>query len=134
VIMPPVPPPFLYAGQVLEWHDGDSCRVYVDRGMRDYSIWSIRLAGCNAAELGDPGGPEARAEVMRRVPPGMAVTLATVKPDKFGDRLDARVFHIGPDGAVHDLVADLVADGWAAAWNGSGPRPVPPWPRPAPGG
>lgn len=130
--MPPVPAPFLFSGQVVSWHDGDSCRVYVDRGMRDYSMWAIRLLGCNARELSAPGGKEARDEVIRRVPPGTTVTLATAKPDKFGGRIDARLYYTDPaSGQVRDLVADLIADNWAAAYDGNGsPMPVPPWPRP----
>ena len=128
--MPPVPAPFLYNGQVIDVHDGDSLRVYVDRGMRDYSVWAIRLLGCNARELSAEGGPEARDELKRRLPPGMAVVLATAKPDKYGGRIDATVFYQDPDGTVHDLVAELIADGWAAPYNGDGPMPVPPWPRP----
>ena len=128
---PSVPTAFLYNGQIIEWHDGDTCRVYVDRGMRDYSVWSVRLLGCNTRELSAPGGKEARDEVARRVPPGAAVTLATAKPDKYGDRVDARLFYVDPaDGQVHDLVADLIADNWAAPYDGSGPMPLPPWPRP----
>lgn len=130
--MPPVPAPFLYNGQVIDVHDGDSLRVYVDRGMRDYSVWAIRLLGCNARELSMDGGPEARDEVMRRLPPGSAVVLATVKPDKYGERKDAAVFYADTDGTVHDLVADLIRDGWAAPWDGRGTQPVPPWPREEP--
>jgi len=128
--MPPVPAPFLFNGQVIDVHDGDSLRVYVDRGMRDYSVWAIRLLGCNARELSMPGGKEARDELMRRLPPGSAVVLATVKPDKYGERKDAAVFYADADGTVHDLVADLIADGWAAPYSGSGTMPIPPWPRP----
>ena len=128
--LPAVPCDFLYNAQVIDVHDGDSLRVYVDRGMRDYSVWAIRLLGCNARELSAPGGPEARDELMRRLPPGMAVVLATVKPDKYGERKDAAVYYTTPDGVTHDLVADLIADNWAAAYDGSGPMPVPPWPRP----
>lgn len=128
--LPPVPAPFLYNGQVIDVHDGDSLRVYVDRGMRDYSVWPIRLLGGNARELSAPGGTEARDELKRRLPPGMAVVLATVKPDKYGERKDAAVFYADPSGAVHDLVAEMIADGWLAPYSGDGPMPVPPWPRP----
>lgn len=127
---PQVPTPFLYNGQIIDWHDGDSCRVYVDHGMRDYSVWAIRLLGCNARELSQPGGHEARDEVMRRLPPGTAVVLATAKPDKYGGRIDASVFYAdSATGQVRDLVADLIADNWAAPYDGKGTMPVPPWPR-----
>jgi len=130
-VTPPVPAPFVYNGQVVDVHDGDSLRVYVDRGMRDYSMWSIRLLGGNARELSAPGGPEARDELKRRLVPGTAVVLATVKPDKYSERKDASVFYATSDGVVHDLVAELIADGWMAPYSGNGPMPVPVWPRQA---
>lgn len=131
MILPPCPAPFWFNARVLEWHDGDTGRFQVDRGDRDYSVWAIRLLGCNARELSMPGGVEARDALRLRMPVGTAVTLATVAPDKYGDRKDAQVVHIGPDGSVHDLVADLIADEWAAPWTGLGTQPVPPWPRSA---
>ena len=128
--MPVVPASFLFNAQVVDFHDADTGRFYVDRGMRDYSMWTIRFLGMNARELSAPGGVEARDEVMRRLPPGTACVLATVKPDKYGERYDARIYYNTPDGVTHDLVTDLIADNWGAAYNGSGPMPVPPWPRP----
>lgn len=127
--MPAVPTPFLFNAQVMDFHDGDTGTFYVDRGCRDYSTWTIRFDGCNAIELAQPGGVDARDEVKRRLPPGSACVLATVKPDKYGNRLDARIFYVTADGVTHDLIADLIADGWAAAWDGTGPQPKPAWPR-----
>lgn len=128
--MPSVPTPFLFNAQALDYHDGDTGRFYVDRGMRDYSVWTVRFLGGNAIELNQPGGVEARDEVKRRLPPGSACVLATVKPDKYGERYDARIYYTDAAGVVHDLVADLIADNWMAAYDGNGSMPVPPWPRP----
>lgn len=130
VSTPPVPAPFWFNAQVTEWHDGDTGRFIVDRGRRDYSAWNVRLIGCAARELAMPGGVEAQAALTARLPPGSPVVLATVKPDKYGDRLDAAVFYLGPDGDVRELAADLITDHWAAPWDGSGKQPTPPWPRP----
>jgi endonuclease YncB( thermonuclease family) len=128
VALPPVPAPFVFNATVISWHDADTGRFYVDRGDRDYSVWTIRLVGCAARELSAPGGLEARDDLMRRLPPGVAVVLATVKPDKYGGRLLATVTYLR-DGQPADLATDLIADGWAAPWDGSGKQPQPPWPR-----
>jgi endonuclease YncB( thermonuclease family) len=85
----------------------------------------IRLLGCNARELADPGGPEARAAVLALLPIGSVLNLTTASPDKYGGRYDAGVRLL--DGT--DVILLLEVEQWVAAWTGSGPRPVPPWPR-----
>jgi len=103
---------------------------HVYRETHDGHAWlvlhgSIRLLGCNARELAMPGGVEARDNLAALLPVGSTVTLATASPDKFGGRYDAAIFL--PDGS--DLVAQLITGQWAAAWDGTGAKPVPPWPR-----
>lgn len=130
--LPPVPAPFFYNGWILDWHDADTVYVKVDRGMRDYSTWSVRLAGSSARELSEPGGPEARAECLRCWPAGTAVVLATLKPDKYGTRKVASVVarHADdPDGDPVDVSWWLIDHLWAAVWSGRGAAPKPPWPR-----
>jgi endonuclease YncB( thermonuclease family) len=121
-------PAYVYAAVVNRVIDGDTLRVSVDLGM---ATWrhdvTVRLLGCNAAERGTPGGDAAAGNLAALLPTGAAVVLRTVKADKFGDRYDAAVTM--PDGT--DLVATLISTGWAAAWDGRGAKPVPPWPRPA---
>lgn len=85
----------------------------------------VRLLGCNAIELADPGGVEARDNLARLIPVGSTVTLRTASPDKYGGRYDAGV--ILADG--RDLVALLIEEQWAARYLGSGVKAVPPWPR-----
>lgn len=126
--LPPVPAPFIFNAWVDEWQDGDTVACRVDRGDRDYSAWPVRLLGCAARELSDPGGPEARAECVRRWPAGTPLVLLTVKPDKYGSRKLARVIADGPGGVPVDVAAALIADGWASHWNGRGTQPKPPWP------
>jgi micrococcal nuclease len=115
-----------YAATVTAVHDGDTLDADISLG---FHLWlraqPIRLTGCNARELNMPGGHEARDHLAALLPPGTVVKLRTLKPDKFGDRVDASV--VLADGT--DLVAQLVAQQWAAAWDGTGPKPVPLWPR-----
>jgi endonuclease YncB( thermonuclease family) len=127
--LPPVPAPFYFNAWVLEWHDGDTLICKVDRGVRDYSTWNVRTLGYACLELSEPGGIDTRDELIRRWPVGSPVVLATVKPDKYGGRLLARVTVLDSK-APRDLADVLVAEGWALPWNGKGKQPKPPWPRP----
>ena len=107
-------------------HDGDSFHVNLDLGL---GIWSnglmVRFTGANAAEIGTPGGNAARDNLRTVLPVGTRLVLHSVAWDKFGGRIDAEVFLA--DGT--DLIAQLIAEQWLAAWDGTGTRPVPPWPR-----
>jgi endonuclease YncB( thermonuclease family) len=123
---------YQYYAYVRSVHDGDSLTVDVDLGM---GVWkhsvALRLYGCNARELSDPGGPEARDAVAALLPVGTRVVVHSYKPDrdlpedKYGGRYDASITL--PDG--DDLVTLLVAQQWVAPWDGKGAKPVPPWPR-----
>ncbi len=128
--LPPVPVPFLFNAWVLSWHDADTLLAKVDRGLRDYSTWNVRALGYAARELSEPGGREALQWLTGHLAIGSAVVLATVKPDKYGGRLLARVFHQAAPGVTVDLASTMIAEGWGAPWNGRGPQPKPPWPRP----
>jgi len=121
-------PAYTYTAAVLTVHDGDTFTAVIDLGFDVTITTSVRLLGCNAIELGQPGGVEAGAN-LRQLICGKAIYLHTVKADKYGGRYDAQVTVPG----VGDLATLLIADGWAAAWDGKGPRPTPPWPRQAAG-
>jgi endonuclease YncB( thermonuclease family) len=116
-----------FIATVIRVIDGDSFVVNVDLQWND--LWAhnqeIRLAGCNAREHAEAGGPEATSNLRQILTPGIQVTLDHVQPDKYGGRSDARVAL--PDG--RDLTELLIATGWAAVWNGRGLKPVPAWPR-----
>lgn len=139
-----------YQASALSVHDGDTLTASIrlfrfpvwkrllkyitdrDLGFHIYieSGWlvlhaPIRLLGCNARELAQDGGLEAAANLRALLPVGTQVTLQTVAADKWGTRWDAAVTM--PDGS--DLVSGLIAQQWLAAWDGTGPKPVPPWPR-----
>ena len=60
------------------------------------------------------------------LPAGLWVTVQTFKPDKYGGRYDALITL--PDG--RDVTTVMCTDGYAAPWNGTGPKPVPLWPLP----
>jgi endonuclease YncB( thermonuclease family) len=50
---------YTYNATVVGVHDGDTCTLDIDLGFRTHRIQPVRLAGCNARELADPGGQEA---------------------------------------------------------------------------
>ena len=120
-------PAYRYAATVTGIHDGDTVTADVSLG---FGTWrhaqAFRLLGLNAIELADPGGGEARANLAAILTATPGVILTSVKPDKFGGRYDARITL--PDGT--DLTDLLTGAGWAAPWDGRGPRPLPAWPRP----
>jgi endonuclease YncB( thermonuclease family) len=118
-------PAYRYAAVCTGVHDGDTVELAVDLG---FHVWvrgqAFRLLDCNARELTEPGGLEARDHLAALLL-ALAVTVSSVKPDKYGGRFLARVTM--PDGS--DLVGGLIAAQWAGPWNGKGVKPVPPWPR-----
>lgn len=112
-------------------HDGDTCTFQlvaqpVDIGfgvqVGGTSTQVCRFLGYNSREIGMPGGPEARDHLaLLLVGP---LRVVSVKLDKYGGRFDGIVYL--PDG---ESVADvMIRDGYAAPWNGRGPKPVPAWP------
>jgi endonuclease YncB( thermonuclease family) len=125
---------YTYYAIVRGVHDGDTVTVDLDQGLNEWRHkLSMRLYGCNARELSQPGGPEARDNLAALLPVGTQVVVHSHKvdrdlsPDKYGGRYDAEITL--PDG--RDLVTLLIEEEWAAAWDGTGTAPVPPWPRTA---
>lgn len=114
------PAPFVYNATVLEVVDGDTFICRADRGMRDYSVWSIRILGINCAPRDTDAGQGAKRYLEYLLPVGEPVLLYTVKPDKFGGRLLARVEFDGGD-----LATRMLRSEWALPWNGRGPAPIP---------
>lgn len=128
----PLPAPPMNA-VVVSVHDGDTINVIANPYKRHYvgsaaEPQPIRLLGCNAAELRTPGGDAAAANLKALLPVGTPVVLSNIDDDKYAPRWDASVACV-TGGQVVDLVAYLVQQQWAAAWNGSGKAPVPPFPR-----
>lgn len=121
--------PFTYNATVLRVIDGDTIEVDVDFGFYHHQTPTpVRLLGCNAWESSTEAGKAAKANLAELLPPGTPVMLQTAKPDKYAPRWDADVLFRWRDMPTV-LVGYLIADGWAAPWDGKGTAPVPPWPR-----
>lgn len=133
--------PRTYPAAVLSVHDGDTLTALLDEGADNFWRTAVRLDGGNAIELRNPGGAEAQQELAQLVAPVTPVTVVdlfallngpraaqieVLRYDKYSGRVDGRV--VLPDG--RDVVQTMIAAGYMAAWNGEGPRPVPPWPIP----
>lgn len=116
---------YIYNALVNRVVDGDTIHCNIDLG---FNMWAhdvpLRILGINCREKSDAGGPEARAYTTGLLPAGSAVLVQSVKPDKYGGRWNATVTMA--DG--RDLATVLIRSGYAAAWNGSGAKPIPPWP------
>lgn len=118
--------PRTYPATITGVHDGDSATALADLGWGVLRVVTIRLNGINAIELNQPGGKEARDHLLTLMPINTKVMLTVLGWDKYGDRSDSLIAL--PDG--RDVCTQMVVDGYAAVWDGKGPRPVPPWPVP----
>lgn len=113
-------------------HDGDTLYGVVDHGCGiankglSRSGMGLRLYGCNARELHDPGGLAARDNLAQLVPVGAEVSIVCKAWDAWSGRIDVAIELPG----VGDLASYLIAQQWAAGpYLGTGVKPVPPWPR-----
>lgn len=117
---------YTYRAIVTAVHDGDTFSVDIDQGLNTWRHGeNIRILGINAIELASPGGPEAQQKLAAILPIGTAITIRTVKADKYGTRYNAAITLA--DGS--DLATQLLAGGWAAPYTGRGPKVAPAWPR-----
>lgn len=114
-----------YLATIRRIVDGDTIVCDIDMGLRLGMEYKVRLVGCNAHELATVAGKAARQNLMIRLPLDSQVILTLVKDYKYGGEFVAKVTL--EDGT--DLVQELITEQWAAAWNGNGPAPTPPWPR-----
>lgn len=112
---------------VVDVIDGDTFRCEVDLGFYVRVRMSCRLAGLNAPEHNQPGGIAVRswleAILFPAGKPAPSVVVQSVRADKFAGRFDAIVMVDGVN--VNDLMIQL---GFAVPWDGTGPRPLVPWP------
>lgn len=131
------PWPRTYPASVISVTDADTISVFLDQGGDGYWRTNLRLDGGNAREHNEPGGQEAIAYLRQLVTPVVATTVAelfafpatvvSLHWDKFGGRVDGNLLVPG----VGDVMQVLIRAGYAAAWNGRGPKPRPPWPIPS---
>ena len=118
-------PPYTYRANVVKVHDGDSLHLDVDCGFYLTIDITCRLHGLNTREIKDPGGIDARDHLMQLCPVGSEVLFRSLGPDKYGGRwLGVLTLADG-----RDVAAQMIRDGFAAPWDGRGPKPVPPWPK-----
>lgn len=88
----------------------------------------FRLNGCNAAPLSTDSGKGAAAYLGSVLSSG-PFTLESIGPYKYGDEWMAVVTLA--DG-ITDVTTLMIAQQWAAPWDGNGKQPLPPWPRTIP--
>jgi micrococcal nuclease len=120
------------AATVVEVVDGDTVRLDVDLGFYVRVRMLCRLVGLNAPEHNQPGGPQATAALAALVASG-AVTVVSVTADKYAGRFDAEMLVTTPTSGAHvETVVHvnrwLIDHGFAVAWDGTGARPLVPWP------
>jgi endonuclease YncB( thermonuclease family) len=116
-------PPYTYRANVIAVHDGDSIRLDVDAGFHITVDVTCRLNGVNARELAEPGGREARDHLAQLCPVGSETLFRSLGPDKYGRWLGVLTLADG-----RDVATTMIRDGYAAPWDGRGPKPLPPWP------
>lgn len=119
--------PYVRAVTVVRVIDGDTFVCDVDLGFHVRARLSCRLAGINAPEHNQPGGPEAKARLTEMLGRG-EITVTSVGVDKYAGRFDAVVWLTFESGDVWNVGDMLVDDGMAVRWDGTGQRPVVPWP------
>jgi endonuclease YncB( thermonuclease family) len=104
--------------EVLEVHDGDTFKVFVDLGFSIYARIPVRVHGINAPELLTTGGIAAKVYLQQLLQPGALVTLNSRRIDLHG-RAEADV-QLG-DG--RDLAALMLASGHAVPADDRGNLP-----------
>jgi endonuclease YncB( thermonuclease family) len=139
------PKQYWFAGTILEpAHDGDTVTlrlvpdvVSLDIGfgaavtsavefVKTCRLMQFPTMGCNAIELRNSGGLEARDHLRAILASAPSLRVLSVKPDKWRDRFEGVIYL--PDGSsAGDL---MVASGYAIPWDGKGAPPTPPWPIP----
>src|SRR5450631_1236697 len=72
-------------------HDGDTVAADLDLGFGLKLRQLLRLNGCNAIELSQPGGQAARVNLAVLLPVGTAVPVSIVSLDKYAGRCEAQI-------------------------------------------
>src|SRR6266545_2438235 len=112
--------PVTYSATVLRVVDGDTVNVRIYIWFDQTIETSIRMRGVDTPELKGRCDTEkalalkAKQFTESHLPPGMTITLASVKPGKFGGRYDADVI-LWDGKRLADL---LIAEGLARPYKG----------------
>lgn len=95
-------PEWIYHAWVIDWVDGDTVKLKVDQGQRNYKEDNYRLNGINTPERGQLGYKEATQYAELLCPPGAYVVAETYKdPEKYGRYLvDLYIQDIDVDEAI----------------------------------
>ena len=118
---------FEYKAKLLTTHDGDTIRVLLDQGLREYRDMAIRFYGINAPELRTADGVKARDHLVALIGSETALVIRTIKDaaDKYGERWDGKVWlesagTWGPDNqfvvTTPSLSEQMLADGFAVKY------------------
>jgi endonuclease YncB( thermonuclease family) len=119
--------------------DGDTFTAHVGRNvdfgfhvkMLAFSVQRFRLNRCAAAPIKTESGAGAAARLNALLYDSLdptavrGFTLTSVGPYKYGDEWMAEVV-LDTGRNVSDV---LIAEQWAALWDGNGKQPSPSWPR-----
>jgi endonuclease YncB( thermonuclease family) len=113
----------------VDVHDGDSIRVLLDQGLREYRNMAIRFFGINAPELSTAAGKLSRTHLVGLLggTAGISLVIRTIRDaaDKYGERWDGKVWleADGTWGADNEFVATapsanerMIADGFAVVY------------------
>lgn len=116
---------------IVDVIDGDTIKLDIDLDLRAaFTGFRFRLSGLNAWEHGTEAGDAAKEHLTQVLPVGKQVVVTTVKDYKYGGEFCGRLFAaVEKDGPMVEIGPWLVKNGWAAAWDGKGERPLAPWPR-----
>lgn len=86
-----------YKAEVIDVHDGDTVRLFMDLGFGIKINLSCRLYKINAPELNTIEGIRARDELKKRLPKGTIVDVYSFGWDKYGGRFDGVICEGGDD-------------------------------------
>lgn len=115
------------------YNDGDTFSAVVTKPDLDFGFHvfvhaqaqqKFRLNRCNAAPIGTDSGAGAAA-YLKSLLDGVPLSLLSVGSYKYGDEWMAEVTL--PDG--RNVTDVMIAEQWAAPWDGRSAQPLPPWPR-----
>lgn len=112
-------PVFRYPCEVVRVLDADTMEVRIDRGWRDYSTRTVRLAGVDTPELKTVDGRAARDWVTGWIAEhGRFCELISVEwQEKFGRTLARLHWTIGGT-VIVDLADELIREGYGRPYAG----------------